>query len=304
MFRSVIVSVGEYLRLKDNWLVVEAEGQVLRQIPIEDVYCLLIDNPRLTMTVPVITALTVCGAHIILCDSKHMPVSVIYSLNNHYQPLNVIKRQLHLGSEAKDALWQAIIKCKIANQARCLSFRHLHSHVVRKLEALADEVELGDSGNREGIAARLFFRALYGSEFIRSDDSGVNSALNYGYAIMRSAVAKTLVAYGYNCVLGIHHINEANPFNLADDLMEPLRPFVDLWVDIHLEELVDCSLSKQVRLQLANLPNHSVECCGKKMKVRNAIDKYVHSYTTALKKADLSRVHFPVLRRDSGAYRE
>lgn len=113
---------------------------------------------------------------------------------------------------------------------------------------------------------------------------------------MRSAVAKALTAYGYNCVLGLHHINESNAFNLADDLMEPLRPLVDVWVDENHEDLVN-ELTKQQRNELATLVNAVILWDGKKMRVRNAIDKYVSSLTTAIRSLDPNELKLPVLIR-------
>lgn len=161
-----------------------------------------------------------------------------------------------------------------------------------------DEVEDGDIGNREGIGAKWYFRSLFGSSFLRYSDDGINKALNYGYSIIRSAVTKTLTAYGYNSVLGIHHINESNPFNLADDLMEPLRPLVDIWVDQNHEELL-IDLTKQQRKELINLVNHTMLCDGKKMRVRNAIDKYISSFTSAIEAGNVGKIHFPILVRNN-----
>lgn len=118
--------------------------------------------------------------------------------------------------------------------------------VCERMQQLAQEVLSGDTGNREGIAAKMFFRNFYGCDFIRFENDIINIALNYGYAVIRSSVARSLCAYGYNCALGIHHINEANPFNLADDLMEPLRPLADIWVWQNNEDLVD-TLTKIIK---------------------------------------------------------
>ena len=168
--------------------------------------------------------------------------------------------------------------------------------IVSRLFELEEEVTNGDEGNREGIAARLFFHGLYGSDFIRMYDDAINAALNYGYTVIRSAVAKALTAYGYNCVLGIHHINESNAFNLADDMMEPLRPLVDLWVAEHREDLVD-ELTKQQKNELAALVNDVVLWNGKRMRVRNAIDKYISSLTTAITRLSPDECVPPVIIR-------
>ena len=297
MFRTVIVNTGERIQVRNNWLVVLAKDEEQR-IPIEDIYCLVLDNQQTIVTVPAITALTNAGIHMLICDDKHMPTSAVYAHNTHYRPLNVLKKQIAMVPEFKDTLWKEVVRAKLYNQARVLEFSCLPFEKSIRLYQLMDEVEVGDIGNREGIAAKWYFRALFGSSFLRFNDDGINKALNYGYSIIRSAVAKTLTAYGYNSVLGIHHINESNPFNLADDLMEPLRPLVDIWVDQNHEELL-IDLTKQQRKELINLVNHTMLCDGKKMRVRNAIDKYISSFTSAIETGNAGKIHFPILVRNN-----
>jgi CRISPR-associated protein Cas1 len=302
MFRTVIVNSGEKLSVRENWLVVSSEGEE-RRIPVEDIYSVVIDNQQTLVTVPSITALTEAGAHILVCNNKHMPVTVILPHNIHYRPLNVVRKQINMLPEFKDAVWKEIVKAKLLNQARILDIRHVNPEKAERIRSLADEVVDGDEGNREGIGAKMYFRALFGTDFIRMNDDGINSALNYGYAIIRSAVSKTLVAYGYNCVIGIHHINESNPFNLADDLMEPLRPIVDLWVDESHEDLLE-KLTKQQRNELVDLVNSIVICEKKKMRVRNAIDRYISSFTTAIEKGNPRLIKFPVIIKKNGVFED
>lgn len=296
MFRTVSVNSGEKIATKDQWLVVTGEDGGHR-IPIEDIYSVIVDNRQTLLTVPALTRLTENGAHVLLCDEHHLPASVILPISTHYHPLSVIRKQIALPEEIKDALWDRIIRQKILNQAQVLSFCVGKPERCKRLRELAEEVADGDSGNREGIAAKMFFRELYGSAFVRMYDDATNAALNYGYTIVRTAVAKTLTAYGYNCVLGLHHINEANPFNLADDLMEPLRPVVDYWVHQNSENLVD-ALTRQQRNELAALVNTVVLWDGKRMRMRNAIDRYVSSLTSAVNQLSPKLLKLPEPLRD------
>lgn len=297
MFRTVTVYRGEKISAWQGWVIVSSsDGE--QKLPIEDVYCIVVDNQQTALTTAAITQLTASGAHILICDEKHLPNTLILPHNTHYHPLTVIRRQIGLPEDVKDALWDRIVKAKITNQALVLKYAFGACPTEKRLLELAGEVIEGDSGNREGIAARLFFHGLYGYEFVRMYDDPTNAALNYGYTVIRSAVAKTLTAYGYNCVLGLHHINESNAFNLADDLMEPLRPLVDLWVFEHREELVD-DLTKQQKNELAALVNAVIEWNGKRMRVRNAIDKYVSSLTTAITRLAPGELKLPtVIRQD------
>jgi CRISPR-associated protein Cas1 len=200
---------------------------------------------------------------------------------------------MSLTDDFKELLWQKITAEKIKNQARCLRLAGLKND-AEKLEEIAITVIPGDKNNREAFASQIYFKALFGSYFVRNDDDITNSALNYGYTIIRSAFCKTLVAYGYNCVLGIHHTGDRNPYNLADDMMEPLRPLVDFWTDSHCSELVD-KLSRTNRNDIIRLVNQVIMWNGKKMRVRYAIDKYVSSLTTAINNNDQSKLKIPVL---------
>lgn len=300
MWRTVIISQGEKLGLRNNRLVVNGDKEV--EIPIEDLYSVLIDNQQTFITVGVMTAMTDAGVHVILCNEKHIPVTLILPLNTHYRAYNVLKKQLALEDEFKKIIWQKIIQAKIVNQAQVLKIAGCSKGVIDHLLKYREEVTLGDLRNREGLAAKMFFRELYGSEFIRLEDDVINYALNYGYAIIRSAVSKTLTAYGYNCALGIHHIGDYNPYNLADDMMEPLRPIVDLWVDKNRDDLLD-ELTRKNRLELIGLVNCYVMCDNKKTRLRYAVDKYTNSFTTCLDKRDPDKLKIPViigLEKDGG----
>ena len=277
-------------------MVETADGE--KRIPIDDIYSLLIDNPRCSVSAALLNRLTSNGAHIILCDEKHLPSSVILPNSIHYRPLNVIRSQINMPDEFKNELWDRIVHSKIMNQAKALRLCGGSAEKAHRLEELAGEVTDGDAGNREGIAAKMYFREMYGSGFIRMYDDAINAALNYGYTIIRSAFCRSLTAYGYLGVIGLHHINESNPFNLADDMMEPLRPVVDMWADEHSDELVD-ALTKQQRNELAAIVNEVIVWDGKKMRIRNAIDKYVSSLTTSIEKGDPSLLKVPeVIKRD------
>ena len=293
MFRTLYVTSGERLSISSNWLVVEADGES-KKIPIGDIQTLILDNIHACLSVYTLQSLAKYSVNVVLCDDKHLPCCSVLTINQHYKPFGVLKKQMALTQEFKDLLWQKIIKAKIENQNAALKKRGALQEVTDRMQQLASEVLPGDIGNREGIAAKMFFRYFYGYNFLRFEEDVINAALNFGYAIIRSAVARSLCAYGYNCALGIHHINESNAFNLADDFMEPLRPLVDLWVFLHNDELVD-TLTKSNRVGLANIINDEVIIAEKKMKLYNAIDKYVASFTTAIDNADKNKLLLPYL---------
>lgn len=294
MFRTVYVSVGESITVVDNWLLIKNSKGEESKIPVDDIYTLLLENVHTRISVYALQYLSRRGVNVVCCDDKYMPACNIIPFVEHYRPYGVMKKQLALTVEFKNLIWQRIVKAKIMNQYYVAAFAGVDRQVIERLQQLAEEVLPGDIGNREAIAAKMFFRSLYGCDFTRFADDVLNYAMNYGYTIIRSAVARSLVAYGYNCVLGVHHINENNAFNLADDFMEPFRPIVDKWVQAHNDDLVD-ELSKQNKLALVNLLNVEVNWNNKSMKLHNAIDKYIASFTTAIDKADVNKLLIPKL---------
>ena len=292
MFRIVYVAKGESITVTDNWLVIKDEHGKESKVPVDDIYTLFLENVHIRISVYALQYLSNSGVNIVCCNAKNMPACMVQPFSMHYRPYGVLKKQLALTTSFKNLIWQWIVKAKIMNQYFVAKAVGVEKVVVERLRQLADEVLPGDTGNREAIAAKMFFRNFYGCDFIRFADDILNCALNFGYTIMRSAVARALTSYGYNCALGVHHINEANAFNLADDFMEPFRPLVDQWVREHNDELVD-ELSKQNKLGLINLLNAEVNWNNKIMKLHNALDRYVASFITAIDSADVNKLLIP-----------
>lgn len=296
MWRTIFVTTGEKITLQNGWVHIVSPSQEAR-IPLEDLYSVVVDNRQALLSVPVLTAMAQAGVHVLLCDEKHLPCAELLPLGLHYRPLTVLQKQMKLSQTMKGLLWQRIVSEKIRNQARVLRLAGVGGEKAKKLEEMAQSVLPGDTGNREAQAARLYFPALFGAGFTRADEDVTNAALNYGYAILRSAVGKTLAAYGYSGVLGLHHMGAGNAFNLADDLMEPLRPLVDLWADSHCSDLYE-ALSRTNRRDLINLVNHVVRLDGKKMRVRYAIDLCVKSLTSAIDGQDAGLLRLPEVIRE------
>lgn len=292
MWRSVIIYNGERLSVSDEWLVVNMEDGSRKSIPLDDLYCVVIDNQNIVLTIPMMAALAKHKVHLILTDERHLPISQTYPLNTHYQCYRVMKHQLRMTDEFKGAVWKRIVESKISNQAIVLMNSWSKQETVDKVLKLGSEVVDHDKGNREAVVAKMFFRELYGSEFTRFADDKINAVMNYGYSIMRSGVAKSLVAYGFTCVLGVHHISETDEFNLADDFMEPLRPIIDGWISRNLD-YVEEGLTKMTKGELVGLINSEVLFDDKRMKLRYAIDLMVKSFVTAVETNNPDRVLLP-----------
>ena len=258
----------------------------------EDLYCVVIDNRNMMISVPTLSAFAQNRIHLITTDERHLPVSETLPLNTNYHCYRVLKKQLEMNNDFKGLVWKRVIETKINNQATCLENIWADLSVIKQLREMASEILPHDRGNREAISAKMYFRNLFGSDFIRFNDDDINAILNYGYTIMRSGVAKSLVSHGFNCVLGIHHISETNEFNLADDFMEPLRPLIDEWI-VRNQDCLKEGLSKYVKNELVNLVNSEILFEGKRMKVRYAIDSMCRSLVTAVETNNPDRVILP-----------
>lgn len=194
-------------------------------VPIEDIGLVMINHAMVSLTIPLLNALTEQNVAVIFCNGKGMPASMLYNLQGNTTQGETLRNQLEAGEVLKKTLWKQIIEAKIKNQAALLNKMGKEGSILKPLYT---NVKSGDSDNREGIAARLYWTALFGSDFIRDRNiPGINSLLNYGYSVLRAAVTRALVSSGLFPALGIFHHHRSNAFPLSDDLMEPFRPFVD-----------------------------------------------------------------------------
>jgi len=171
-------------------------------------------------------------------------------------------------------MWRDVVVSKITNQAKCLELCGVNDEQVKKVTRLSLQVQSGDPTNIEAQAAVLYFRALFGSSFSRSEENEINAALNYGYAIVRGYIARILANYGFEPCLGIHHHSELNNFNLADDLIEPFRPLVDLFV---FQNMPEGNLSPSDKRELCNILNYEMISGKEHHATAYAIERLVHS---------------------------
>lgn len=199
------------------------------QVPLEDIAVLIIDHAQVSLTSQLLSACADAQIAVITVGETHHPNGVLLAFHPHTRALKVMRSQLALTQPQRKRLWQRIVQTKIANQAAVLAWQGNQSE-ARQLQQMAANVSSDDTGNLEGKAAQRYFRACFESRFTRQQDRFYNAALNYGYAVVRSAIARSLVSYGFLPAFGLFHHNEQNPFNLADDLIEAYRPYVDLHI--------------------------------------------------------------------------
>lgn len=211
------------LALADGQMVVRQDDAEVR-LALEDIAWVVLDTPQVSLTGALIAACMQAGVVLVTTDARHTPTGMILPFHTHHRQARVASLQVAASTPLKKRLWQRIVRAKIDNQAAALE---ACGHVPAPLREMAGLVASGDPTNVEARAAREYWGRLF-PRFIREDDGDLrNMLLNYGYAVVRAGVARALVAYGLLPALGVHHNSASNAFNLADDLVEPYRPYVD-----------------------------------------------------------------------------
>jgi len=221
----------------DQLVIANKDTGELITRPIEDLGFIILDNQQITFTQHVLQLLAENNVSVVICDSKHHPSSMLMHLDTHHIQAERFRHQISASEPLRKQLWQQTVKAKIRNQAKVLE---LAGEKNITLINLANKVSSGDTSNIEGQAARIYWKQLFGSTFYRQREGPPpNPSLNYGYAIVRAAIARAVVGSGLLPTLGIHHHNKYNSFALADDVMEPYRPFVDLLVYRQIRAIPD-----------------------------------------------------------------
>lgn len=275
--RTLYFGNPAYLSIKNDQLVIrlpEIESsnmpygmkkECIRQIPIEDIGIIVLDNKRITITQTVLEQLLANNSAVIPCDSHHMPAGLMLPLETNTLQSERFRDQINASAPLKKQLWQQTISQKISNQAMSLAM--VSDAETKCMMKWANDVRSGDPMNIEGRAATYYWKYFFGDkDFVRGREKGYpNNVLNYGYAILRAVIARSLVASGLLPTLGIHHHNRYNAFCLADDIMEPYRPFVDVEVHRIVDEYEESKeLSKEIKARLLSIPTIDVVISGKR----------------------------------------
>lgn len=261
--RIIDISDAAYLHLKHKQLLIDKQGENIGQVAIEDLGVLILQHPAIVLTQQVIIACQKNKAIIIFCDEKHLPYSVILPIAEGSTLHNkIIRQQINITEPTRKRLWKIIVQHKIKQQAITLIL--LRKNATR-LNHLLAQVKTGDSSNCEAIAAQAYWKLLFGTDFRRDvNQDGINSLLNYGYAIIRAMIARSICAAGLHPTIGLFHINQYNALCLADDIMEPFRPWVD-WLVYQMAQEEDVEVNRETKQILLGLLTESVFHAGKKM---------------------------------------
>ena len=283
-WRIVVISSRAKLDLRLNTLVVRGEQSA--KIHLGEIALLMIENTAVSLTAALIAELSKRKIKVIFCDEKCNPCcETVQYYGSNYTSAK-IKDQIKWRQETKLLLWSEIVAEKIRKQRDLLKL--LGKAESAMLDSYIQQIRPGDTTNREGHAAKVYFNAIFGIDFTRTADSFINAALNYGYTVLLAAFNREIVANGYLTQLGLFHDNMFNYFNLSSDLMEPFRPLIDKTVlKMPLEQF-----EHQEKLQLLAVLNQSVYIDGKQHYVNNAIKYYCRSVFDALNNDDVGLLRF------------
>lgn len=284
-WRMVVVSSRAKLELKTSNLIIRSEKES-KKIHLSEIALLMIEDTASSITTALLCELIERKIKVVFCDAKRNPCSELLPYYGSHDTSLKIKKQIQWTPFTKQQVWTEIVREKIANQLKILAF--LGCQEMTLLEKYLDEMQFNDTTNREGHAAKVYFNAVFGKQFSRSQDNPTNAALNYGYTILLSAFNREICSNGYITQLGLFHDNMFNQFNLSSDLMEPFRTFVDYKV-ITGDYTV---FEREQKMELVNLLNQEVVIDGKNHHLSHAIRIYCKSIFDALEEQDISRIRF------------
>lgn len=279
-----------HLSMRLGQLQLRRDGELLASVPCEDLGVVVVDQPQTTYTHAALAELTRHDAVLVICGHDHLPCGMLLPVSDHTLVVSRLRSQLSMTLPTKKRLWQQLVRAKIHAQAENLA---RNSSMARRLRQLAGRVRSGDPDGREGLAARFYWSAWlmespeakqeFNSFRRDPDGKGINSLLNYGYAILRAAIARAVSAAGFHPAIGLQHSNRSNAFCLADDLIEPLRPLVDARVR-RLVFAGETELTQSVKAELLGLLSEEVLAGGLAGPLSVALQRYVASLVSVADK--------------------
>ena len=284
-WRTVVISSRSKLDFKMNYMIIRKDFETTK-VYIDEIYMLIVESTAVSLTAVLLNELIKKKVAIVFCDEKRNPASEVLPLYGSHNSSKRCREQAEWSKELQASIWTEIVRRKIMNQAELLQYQELVEADL--LYQYLDELTLNDETQREGHAAKVYFNALFGKSFSREQDNAINAALNYGYAILLSAVNREILSLGYITQLGLNHCNQFNPYNLGSDLMEPLRGFVDAVVI----KSIPTEFNRDVKLSLIELLSEDVKINDTVQIFSAAIRIYCKSVFDALRNQDASEIRF------------
>lgn len=276
-WRGLHISNAARLCVRNTRLVVSPEEGEEVSFAMEDLAYVILDTQKITLTASVVAACAGSDCLLVSTDNRHMPNGALVPFHGYHRQAETVRHQIQLSVPQKKRLWQEMVRGKIENQARALELLDKPEQAAR-LRTLIKKVQSGDKGNTEALAARIYWKHFQQNNprHPRGGDRN-NSILDYGYAILRGCLARNLAAYGFWACLGIHHCNESNPFNLADDLIEPFRPLVDVQAHGLMQDAKDSFDLEDRRAMVLSL-HKSMTCNNEQMTTLTAMRRLVEAF--------------------------
>jgi CRISPR-associated protein Cas1 len=283
--------ISQPARLRREHFSLAIEQAQTALVPFEDIAVIVLNHREINLTHPVLSACAEYGISLYATGDNHQPSGVFLPFLSHTRTTRMMRLQLDIARPLVKQAWANIVRRKIENQAHCLQLADCKG--AKRLTAYASRVRSGDPDNLEGQAAAFYFPQLFGKNFYRSEERWTNAALNYGYAILRGAITRALVAHGLHPPIGLFHASEQNAFNLADDLIEAFRPLVDLHV-VKYPASTEGKLSTEDKAALVALLNVDVVMPQGTMSTLSAIEYSVESLVRLFEHEN-SHLDLPVL---------
>ena len=290
VWRSVMISRPAKLRREHYSLAIDQEQTAF--VPFEDIAVIVLNHREITLTHPVLSACGEYGISLFATSDTHHPSGVFLPFLTHSRATRWLRLQLDMPRPVAKRAWAAIVRRKIANQALCLTLSNRDG--ADRMESYARRIRSGDSENLEGQAAAFYFTKQFGKDFRRDQARWINAALDYGYAVLRGTIARGLVAHGLMPSIGLFHASEQNAFNLADDLIEPFRPLVDLYVAKHVTPDAD-ELQPKDKADLVGLLNVDMGMPRGVMSVLSAIEHAVEGLARIYENGGEAILELPTL---------
>ena len=284
-WRTIVVSKSAKLDYHMGYMIVRQAETT--KIFLNEISTVIIETTAVSITGTLMSEFIKNKIKVVFCDEKRNPSSELVPYYGSHDTSAKIRNQMAWNDDIKAIVWTEIVAEKIRKQKELLERVHKYEE-ASLLQSYIAQLQYGDSTNREGHAAKVYFNALFGKDFTRTSDSNINAALNYGYSIILSSFTREIVANGYITQIGLFHDNMFNQFNLASDLMEPFRPIVDKTVyDMQLQ-----TFEKDEKMLLVNILNQSVRISDRSEYVNNAIKIYCKSIFDALCDKDVAMIKF------------
>ena len=281
MSSIVHITRADDLSISNNQLVMidEDNNDEKNKISLNDISAIVIENCHCKISAILQLRLVENNIPIIICNEKHQPEIHSLGLFNHFQVTLRINEQIEWSKKKKENLWLKIVENKIENQKELLKYLQKSDVSIARLESYKENLKKNDisAEHQEAIASRIYFQELYSNNFKRFNEDSVNSALNYGYMILRSIISSKIVAKGFHPSLGLHHKSQFNAYNFSDDIIEVFRPMVDYLIYMNKDILNEVKLSKEIRQKILLVAQQKVFFKEKKYNFSQVIDYYLDS---------------------------